>query len=138
MKYNIILLIICITCSTAYGSGDKYVDALRNCSQYSETGNLSVDGLQVTSKKQIFGWIDGKCKYKETINMNGINADILCNFTKPQIKEIVSVADAYYYTLKYSGEMPDTSSLESAKNNPISNVFNKYIQDQSVCSIGGF
>ena len=138
MKYSILLILIFVACLSVSASGDKYIDALRNCSQYSESGNVAVDGIQVASKKQIFGWIDGKCKYKETISMNGINADILCNFTKPQIKEIVSVADAYFYTLKYSGEMPDTSSLDSAKSNPISNVFNKYLQDPSVCSIGGF
>ena len=138
MKYKVLLLLIFIACSSVFASEDKYIDALRNCTQYSDAGNVAVDGIQASSKKQIFGWVDGKCKYKESISINGINADILCNFTKPQIKEIVSVADAYFYTLKYSGETPDTSSLESAKNNPITNVFNKYLQDPSVCSIGGF
>ena len=138
MKYNILFLLITIACTSVYASGDKYIDALRNCSLYSETGDVAVDGIQASSKKQILGWIDGKCKYKETINMNGINANVLCNFTKPQIKEIVSVADAYFYTLKYSGEMPDTSSLESVKSNPVSNVFTKYMQDPNVCSISAF
>ena len=138
MKHNIIVLLICLSCSSVYASGDKYIDALRDCSQFSDSGDVAVDGIQATSKKQIFGWVNGKCKYKESISMNGINADILCNFTKPQIKEIVSVADAYYYTLKYSGESPDTASFDAIKNNPVSNVFNKYLQDPSVCSIGGF
>ena len=138
MKYRILFLLIALSCSLVFASGDKYIDALRNCSQYSETGDVAVDGIQATSKKQIFGWVDGKCKYKESISMNGIKADILCNFTKPQIKEIVSVADAYLYALKYSGEMPDTSSIQAVQNNPVTNVFNKYVQDPSVCSIGGF
>ena len=137
-KYFVIPVILsAMICLSANSSQDDYIDALKNCSSYSDFGNVSTDGITATSHKQILGWHGDKCRYKETVNVGGSNVDILCNFSKSQIREITSVADAYYTTLKYSKSTPDTSSLEAIQNNPIVNVFNKYLQNPDVCSISG-
>ena len=137
-KFLIIPLMIIITSfSAVYSSEDKYIEALRNCSSYSDFGNVNADGVNVTSHKQILGWHGDKCRYKESVNMGNMNVDILCNFSKPQIAEITSVADAYYTTLKYSNASPDTSSIEAVQSNPIVNVFNKYLQNPNVCTMSG-
>lgn len=137
-KFFILLSIVCV-CITVYAKthDDKFINALRSCSSYSESGDINTDGIIAKTTKEISGWHNNRCEYQETINLNGARVNIKCKFSKPQIQEISSVADAYYLTLKYSGESADISSLNAVKNNPLANVFNKYIQDPDVCSIGG-
>ncbi len=134
--FTSIILVFCVTLISSAGD-DKFIDSLRNCSKYHDSGTVDVQGISVETTKSISGWNDDKCTYREDIKMNGSNMAIACKFSRPQIKEIVSVSDAYFLTLKYSGEKTDTSSLEAVKNNPITNVFNKYLQDPSVCTIEG-
>lgn len=131
-----IILIFCLTL-VVKASDDKFIEALRDCSNYYDSGTVNVQGINVVSKKSISGWNNDKCTYREDINMNGSDIAIVCKFTRPQIQEISSVADAYFLTQKYSGEKPDTSSLDAIQNNPIANVFNKYLQDSSVCEMSG-
>ena len=137
-KFLVTVFVICI-CIAVYAKSqdDKFINALRNCSSYKDSGDISADGINAQAIKTILGWHNDKCVYKEVINLNGTNVNIQCNFSKAQIKEITSVADAYYLTLQYSGENSDVSSLDAVKKNPLANVFNKYIQDPGVCSIGG-
>lgn len=137
-KFLITSMVICI-CIAVYAKSqdDKFINALRNCSSYRESGNVNTDGVTAKSTKMIAGWQDGKCAYREAINLNGVNVNIKCNFSKAQIHEITSVADAYLLTLQYSGDNIDTSSADAIKNNPLANVFNKYIQDPSVCELSG-
>ena len=138
-KFLITLLVICF-CLAVYAKtqDDKFINALRNCSSYKDSGSVDAEGMTALSKKEITGWNNDKCVYKEAVSLNGTNINIKCNFSKAQIKEITSVADAYYITQQYSQENIDTSSLDAIKNNPLANVFNKYIQDPNVCSIDGF
>lgn len=137
-KFFITLTVICI-CLAVYAKSqdDKFINALRNCSKYESSGDVNTQGVNAQSHTEILGWHNEKCGYKETINLNGVNVNISCHFSKSQVKEITSVADAYYTTLQYSNESPDTSSLDAIQNNPLANVFNKYIQDPNVCTIGG-
>ena len=138
MKKFLTLFFIFFTCINAYAGEDKFINAIKNCSVFDDSGSVTTDGIVANSRKQVLGWRNGVCAYKESISFNGINADILCNFSKSQIQEIGAVADAYFLTLKYSQEKPDTSSLDATKNNPITNVFAKYLQDPSVCKLSGF
>ena len=135
-KFLITLFVICV-CLAVYARSqdDKFINALRDCSSYKDSGNVNTEGITAQSTKEITGWNNDKCVYKEAVNLNGANVNIKCSFSKAQIKEITSVADAYYLTLQYSQENIDTSSLDSIKSNPLANVFNKYIQDPNVCSI---
>ena len=134
---SLVLIITCITTTSAQ-SDDKFINALRSCSSaYHESDTVNANGITAFSTKSMSGWQNNKCIYKETIQINGQNITTTCGFTKPQIKEIVSVADAYYLTQKYSQNSIDTSSLDAVKNNPLYNVMNKYLQDPSVCSMSG-
>ena len=138
MKKFLVSLFVISICMAVYArtQDDKFINALRTCSSYKSSGNVNSDGINALSSTEITGWQNGKCGYKETVNLGGINVDIICNFSKQQIHEITSVADAYFLTLQYSQENPDTS-LDGVKNNPLANVFNKYVQNPNVCSIRG-
>ena len=121
----------------ATNSDDKFINALRNCSSYKESGTINVQGISAQSSKSILGWNNDKCTYKENLVISGMNTNVTCHFSRPQIKEISDVADAYFLTLKYSNENVDTSSVEAAQNTPLAHVFNKYLQDPQVCTISG-
>ena len=122
---------------TAKAEGDKFLSALRNCSQFSDTDVVNVNGIDAKSYKQMTGWENDKCTYKETVMFGPNKITTTCRFSKPQIKEIVSVADAYYLTLKYTNHDIDLSSTDAVKNNPVVVVMNKYLQDPTVCTMTG-
>ncbi len=135
MKKLFILLSVLVFCICVKAEGDAFIDALRNCLPLHDSDIINVNGINAKSVKQISGWQDGKCTYKETVNFGGNNVATVCKFTKPQIHEIVSVADAYALTQKYSQDDIDLTSTDAVKNNPVVNVLSKYLQDPSVCSM---
>lgn len=137
MKKLYLVLYLLIFCLSANAQGDKFVDSLRNCSPYSESGVMNVNGIDTKSYKQMLGWQNNKCVYKETVLFGTNKITTKCGFTRPQIDEITSVADAYYLTLKYTNEEIDTSSPEAVKNNPLVKVLNKYLMDSNVCTMEG-
>ena len=139
MKHFLIITLTLFFCLAVYAvnNDDKFLNALKNCSAYQESGTVNVQGISAKSSKKISGWTGDKCTYNENINFNEVNTNITCKFSRKQIDEIATVTDAYFTTLKYSNTKPDTSSLKAVENNPVINVFNKYLQDPSVCSISG-
>ena len=138
MKLRVFFLLCMIFVSVnAYAGEDAFIDALKNCSAYTSSDTMNINGVSANSYKQISGWQGDKCTYKETVNFSGNSICITCKFTKSQIEEISTVADAYYTTLKYTKEQPDLSSVESLQNNPVAQVINKYLTDPSVCSMSG-
>jgi len=90
-----IVLIFCLTLIAKAGD-DKFIDALRNCSYYHDSGTVNIQGLSVVSTKSISGWNNDKCTYRENVKLNGADMNITCKFTKPQIKEITSVAEIHH------------------------------------------
>ena len=130
------LLFLCITITTIIVTADSgFIGAFKNCIPFTDSGIVKTEGMDVKSTKQIFGWENDKCVYRETTQFSNINSTITCRFNKSQLNEIVSVMQAYELVNKYSNENIDTSSLEAAKNNPIVKVWQKYLQDSSVCKI---
>ena len=91
--------------------------------------------MNVKSTKRISGWQGDKCVYKESVNFAGINSDIVCKFTKPQVEELASVLEAYELMQKYADDKPDFSNLEEAQKNPVSRAWQKYLSDEAVCTI---
>ena len=133
-KFLIVMLSVISATIIVYASGN-FSESLKSCSSYSENGNVKTEGIVVKSTKQIMGWEKDRCVYKETIDFAGINTTITCKLNKPQINEITSVMDAYAILENYSENNVDTSSLENVQNNPVVKVWNKYLNDKSVCSI---
>lgn len=136
-KYMIFTVALVITTLIVLADDSKFTNALRNCSSYSESGNVNTEGMDVQSSKQIVGKQGDKCVYREKINFAGSNVTITCRFTQPQIKEITSVIDAYALVNQYSKNNIDTSKLSSVQDNPVVQVWNKYLQDSSVCTMEG-
>jgi sigma54-dependent transcription regulator len=137
MKKYLTVLFVLVSCICVLASNNSFVDSLKNCSSFSDSGQVKTEGMDVQSKKQILGWENNKCVYRETLNFAGINTNVICKFTRSQLDEIFSVMKAYDVVSKYSSENIDTSSSQAVQNNPVVKVWNKYLQDSSVCTFSG-
>ena len=138
MKKFLVILCFIFICHSVQAENDKFIEALRNCYPYHGSAIININGVNTKSNKQMLGWQDNKCTYKETVSFGENKISTVCKFSKPQIEEIVSVADAYYLTLKYTKEDIDLSSTDAVQNNPVVRVLNKYLQDPEVCQIVGY
>jgi len=134
-KYTILIVLLFITVIAVFANDTIFAKALKSCSSYSEFGTVNTDGMQVDSHKQILGWENNKCVYKEALTFSGVNTTVTCRFSKPQLNEIYSVMQAYEVISQYTSQNIDTSSVEAVQNNPVVKVWNKYLQDSSVCTI---
>lgn len=134
-KSLILAMTITFLCLAVHSADGDFAKALRNCSNFSDSGTVNSAGMNIISTKKIIGWEGDRCVYKESVSFSGIDSDIVCKFSKPQINELASVLEAYELMQKYSDEKPDFSDLEEAQKNPVAKVWQKYLGDQSVCSI---
>lgn len=134
-KILIFTAMLSILCLGAVSSEADFSKALKNCTPFSDSGQVQTAGMNVQSTKRIVGWQGDKCVYKESVKFMDISSDIYCRLSKAQILELSSVIDAYSLVQKYSDSKPDFSDLESAQNNPVSKAWSKYLQDNSVCTI---
>lgn len=134
-KILIFTAMLSILCLGAVSSEADFSKAMKNCTPFSDSGQVQTAGMNVQSTKRIVGWQGDKCVYKESVKFMDISSDISCRLSKAQILELSSVIDAYSLVQKYSDSKPDFSDLESAQNNPVSKAWSKYLQDNSVCTI---
>ena len=134
-KILIMLIVAAVVIIAANADDDSFFAALNNCSSYSSSGTSTVEGQKMSYSNKILGWSGDKCVYKETVIYPGLSSCVTCKFTKPQLKELLDVMSAYSLVQKYSGEKVDTSSLSAVQNNAVVKVWNKYLQDSSVCTI---
>lgn len=128
-------IVIACTVLVSYSNDLEFVQSLMRCSSYSDSGSIKVEGMDVTSHKQILGWENNKCVYKETVQMQNTNTCIVCKFNKSQLSELSSVINAYNTVQQYSNTKTDTSTLSAVQDNPVVKAWSKYFQDPSVCTI---
>ena len=134
-KYLTFCLAIFLTAIIAVAEEDAFVTALQNCSNFSDGGQVTTDGMVVKFKNQILGREGDKCVYKEFVSFSGMDTCTTCKLSQRQINEIINVMRAYSTVQRYSGETIDTSSVSNVQNNPVVKVWNKYLQDSSVCTM---
>ena len=134
-KFIIFGLILTSTVAYTATEDDAFFNSLQTCSSYTESGQVNTDGLNINFRNQILGWDNDKCVYKEYVTYSGMNTCTTCRFNQKQINELVKVMRAHATVLQYSGEKIDTSSLNKVQSNPVVKVWNKYLQDSSVCTI---
>jgi hypothetical protein len=134
-KYSILVLVTFITILSVFANDEKFYSALENCTSYSDGGSTKTDGMDIKFKNNILGWQDNKCVYKENVSYGDMDVCVTCKFSKSQIEELVGVMRAFSTVQKYTGEKIDTSTLDAVKNNPVVNVWNKYLQDSNICKM---
>ena len=134
-KIVLFLSFVVITTLCVFAYDNSFYNALQSCSHYSTDGNVKTEGLNVKVKEEILGKENNKCVYKETLDIEGAKSCITCRFTQAQINELLKVMKAYSTIQEYTGESIDTSKLSAVQNNPVIKVWNKYLNDSTVCTI---
>lgn len=129
-----LILFVATLCSFA-DHDDRFNQALINCTPYTSNGAIDTSNVSADYKSQILGWENDKCVFKKEVNFSGVNACLTCKFSQEQIKELTEVMTAYKTLQRYSGENIDITNQEALKNNPVVKTWNKYLTDQSVCSM---
>ena len=127
-----LIFAVLFLCIIAYAQGNPFADALKDCKQYKSNGSVTVEGVEVFATKEILGWQNNKCVYKENLYFSGANACVTCKFTQSQIAELAGIINAYETLSEYS-DSNDAESVESAKNSPVVKAWNNYLQNPHVC-----
>ena len=134
-KYFLTTIVLISAVAFVTADDEAFYTALQSCSPYSSSGQTKTDGAVVNFQSKIVGKENDKCVYEEKVNFSGIDSCTVCKLSQKQIDELVNVMRAYSTVQKYSGESPDTSSLQNVSNNPVVKVWNKYLMDSSVCTV---
>lgn len=134
-RYFLFCAVLLCTAIVVSADDNKFYNALQTCSPYSDGGQVSTEGMNVSFKNEIVGKSGDKCIYKEIVNFSGINSCTTCKFSQKQIDELVKVMRAYSTVMQYSEEKVDVSKLSNVQNNPVVKVWNKYLQDSSICTM---
>lgn len=134
-KYFIFCAVLLCAVIAVSANDESFYSALQTCSPYSDGGQVSTEGMSVSFRNEIAGKNGDKCIYREFVNFSGINSCTTCRLTQKQIDELVKVMRAYSTVQQYSGEKVDISRLGNVQNNPVVKVWNKYLQDSSVCTM---
>lgn len=134
-KFVLFLSFVIVTTLCVFAYDNSFYSALQTCTHYVSTGNVNTEGMNVKVKEEILGKENNKCVYKETIDISGSKSCIVCRFTQNQINELIKVMKAYSTIQEYTGEEVDTSKLSAVQNNPVVKVWNKYLNDSTVCNI---
>lgn len=134
-NYLLLTVVLLLSATFAFANEEAFYKALEGCSLYSSSGETRTEGAVAKYQSQILGWQSDKCVYKEIVSFAGIDSCTTCRFTQRQIDELVNVMRAYSTVQRYSGGNVDTSTLQAVTNNPVVNVWNKYLRDSSVCII---
>ena len=136
MQKNAILVIaLTLLCLAVHSTEASFPKALRNCTAFTDSGTVSSSGMNIKSTKHIIGWQGDKCIYKENVSFSGIDSEIVCRFTKPQLNELASVLEAYELMQKYADEEPDFSDLDEVQKNPAVRAWQKYLANESICKV---
>ena len=137
MKKIIILSFIsAITVLTVMAEHDqRFFKALSNCTPYISNGSIEVSNVIVDYKSQIFGWENDRCVYKETVKFSDIDSCVICHFSRSQIADILGVMKNYKIAQSSTGEEVDIMNVKELKNTPVAKVWNRYLQDPTVCQL---
>lgn len=120
--------------ANATSGGDFTKDFAYNlgiCSKYVESYEVTAFNRLILVKKQIFGWKDGKCGYKEIFGPEGNQQTMTCNFTRAQVNQFNrSMIIPRQY--KYSRNKADGLIVNSPTPKAIS-LWNEYVNDTDIC-----
>ncbi len=66
----------------------RFVKNFKDCDTYQETTNSTFEGQNFTTTRKINGWMNGFCRYQETVSSATDKYQISCNFTDMQVEDL--------------------------------------------------
>ena len=136
MKKLLVFILLVSISSPAFADHDeKFFNALKTCSPYVSNGALDLKNISADYNSKILGWQEDKCIYIERVNFSGLQGCLTCEFTQNQIDEISEIMQASKIIQNHTDEEIDISDNESLKHHPMTKMWNKYMNDPSICRI---
>ena len=111
----------------------SFTENLKNCSEYFGSQTIDLDAIKLTTTKQIQGFKNNKCVYKETISTKDAQYSVMCQLSRKQISELVSVMEDF--EKDSSNSSLNLNDFDAVQNTTVVNAWAKYLQDPEVCSI---
>ncbi len=130
-------LVYANTGKTTTDNSLEFMNAFKNCDQFSSVDVIEVDGISSKVSKDIIGWDGYACRYQEIIEFKdlGFKSKVNCKFNGEQVREIYGVMLTESEKASKNPEKYKNMTLEQAQKNPVLQVWNKYLGDSSVCKI---
>lgn len=129
---GILFLIVCV--SVQAKEDDLFLSSFMSCTPYTEKNSNEMFGMQVKSSLQILGLRNGLCGFKSSISTPSGDANIECNFTEAQRQEMISSMQDNSAEIEAAARQSFDAGSQLMEN-PAVIIFNKYLNDTSVCTV---
>jgi len=83
----------------------SFINKFEDCDPYEETENSQFEGEAFTTHRQIIGWRNGFCQYRETVSSKDGKYQLNCSFPSIQVDEL-------YNAMKSKDKEPERFELE--------------------------
>ncbi len=128
------LILVCLLFSVPAFAAEyspKFISSLKNCTSYSTTETSNVLGMQIYTSRQIMGWSNGKCIYKEIKGPVNNKYTFNCRFTQPQLNSLVrSALQSSTGKTSVSTDLTEGSASTSGDDD----VWNEYMSNLNICT----
>lgn len=113
---------------TKFSSG--FVKNMKDCDKYEETVTSEFEGTKFTTTRNIIGWRNGMCHYKETISSPKETYRLNCKFSQLQVDEL-------YRAMKSNPRVVERKELEIFTEQIDPKTKEKYYKATSTTSVKG-
>lgn len=125
------LLILVGIMSVKAEESPDFTESLKTCTNYYENQTIKLQDLNLTTIREIHGWKNGKCSYKETVSTADKKYSVNCNLSQEHINELVKTMENF----NQSSKDLDLNDFEQIQNSSVATSWSKYLQNPEICSI---
>lgn len=138
MKFRIIfiaIVLICLVRVALVQANDttSFTENLKDCKEYYGSQTIDLQEVKLTTTRQIHGWVDGKCSYKETVSTKEAKYTVNCLLTKEHIANLVKTMEDF--EKDETGKNIDLNDFAQVQNSTVVSNWSKHLQDPEICSI---
>lgn len=85
---TVVFGITCVYAAEYSKFSRKFIKAMGNCDKYNETTESEFEGGKFTTSREILGWRNSFCLYRETWTTKDAKYQLDCTFTPFQIEDL--------------------------------------------------
>ena len=136
MKQKIFYLSVCVLflagiMNVKANENQDFTDSLKTCTNYYENQTIKLQDFTISTIREIHGWKDGKCSYKETVSAAEKKYSVNCNLSQEHINELVKTMENF----NQSSKDLDLNDFEQIQKSSVATNWSKYLQNPEICSI---
>ncbi len=138
MKFRIIFIAMALVCLTRVAlvqanDTTSFTENLKDCREYYGSQTIDLQDIKLTTTRQIQGWVDGKCSYKEAVSTKDAKYTVNCLLSKENIADLVKTMEDF--EKDESNKNIDLNDFSQVQSSTIVSNWSKYLQNPEICSI---